>query len=123
MSYFDLPSSGSIFDNTEISNSTDAVITSVNNLILGQKNSRIYKKKQKGINLEKYLFDEITFITAHSIMKDVENVLIRFEPRIKDLIVEVAPEEDNNQYLIKLNYKITDLLQAVAQEIPIKRIR
>jgi phage baseplate assembly protein W len=79
----------------------DAVKVSIANCFLTSPGQRILNPTY-GIDLRRYLFEDINEDVAYFIAEDIQTNLPRFEPRVVVKGVTVTPDVDNQQYLITL---------------------
>ena len=79
-----------------------AVIRSVVNLLLTNFYERPFQPNL-GSNMNTFLFEPMTAITASALKTEVENVIKNYEPRVTIHTLEVTPNESHNLYNL---YKI-----------------
>ena len=86
----------------------EAVKNSIVNHFLTSPGQKILNP-QFGIDLRRFLFDQVDDFTADIIQDEIEVKLPRSEPRIEISMVEVIPDEDNQQYNINLQINVPTL--------------
>ena len=89
----------------------NAIKRSVRNLIQTIPTERFFNSVL-GSEVRDSLFDFVDFGTASVIQNQIEITLENFEPRIENVLVEVDPRPDLNEFEVKVIFDI------VGQEIP-----
>jgi phage baseplate assembly protein W len=79
-----------------------AILESISNIIQTGRNTVLMKPEQ-GIDLDQYIFEPIDDLTALQIKDDIEHGLNKYEPRIKNVVVMVIPDEENQTFNIIIN--------------------
>ena len=123
--YYDILKDGvDHYNIKDISNVTDvqAVIESMKNLLSTEPGERIGDPNY-GVSLRQFLFEPIDFGTSIFIRMEVQHKLALYESRIFDVEVIVTPNEDENYYLITINFGISLLAERQRAQIKIYRIR
>ena len=122
--YFDIPKELNILDSDlDVLADENVVKESVKNLIGITRGSLIYKKRKTGIDLTKYLFDQIDIPTAHSILKEIERGIAEFEPRAKNTVVEIIPHEDENTYEVNVRFTVDESDRDIEVSTTLEKIR
>lgn len=83
----------------------DAIKRSMKNLILSGHNDRPFHP-ELGSNLGALLFELADTFTAISIKNEIIRVLNEFEPRIKNIVVEVVDHSDENSFNVNIGFAI-----------------
>ena len=82
-----------------------AVIASIRNLLLTNFYERPFQPLL-GSNIDAYLFEPASAITASNIENEVRDVIKNFEPRASIVDVKVVSLEDSNSFFIELTILI-----------------
>lgn len=88
-----------------------AIIRSIRNLVETIPNERFFNPLL-GSNVRSSLFDFVDFGTASIIKDQIINVIQNYEPRVDNVIVQVDPKPDTNEFDITVSFNI------IGQEIP-----
>ena len=100
----------------------DAVMNAVRILLLTNFNERPFHLDVGG-NLGGLLFEPADQFTIHALKRYVSRCLLKFEPRVDNVIVDVIDDSDNNQYVVDLSFRVISLSQNVDMTIFLQRIR
>lgn len=105
----------------------DAIKRSVRNLVL----TNFYDRKFQsyiGSNAQALLFENINPLTAAFLKDAIEEVIVRFEPRIRlleddtrGILVTVDP--DNNAYSVRISFIIVNRGEPASIDLFLERIR
>ena len=87
-----------------IKNST-AIARSIRNLVLTVPGERFFNE-DLGSRVSEILFDTIDDISASSIRDEIEETIIKYEPRVKLNNVKVEPNYDNHEFDVTITYDI-----------------
>ena len=87
-----------------INNST-AIARSVRNLVLTVPGERFFNE-DLGSRVSEILFDSIDDISASAIRDEIEETIIKYEPRVKLNNVKVQPNYDNYEFDVTITYDI-----------------
>ena len=82
-----------------------AIARSVRNLVLTTPGERFFNE-DLGSGVSKVLFDIVDDISSAVIKDEIEETIIRFEPRVKLTDVKVKPDYDNNEFNVTITYDI-----------------
>ena len=82
-----------------------AIARSIRNLVLTTPGERFFNENL-GSSVSEVLFDTIDDISAATIRDEIEQTIIRFEPRVKLEDVKVKGDFDNNQFDVRIVYEI-----------------
>jgi phage baseplate assembly protein W len=123
--YFDIDKSGKdLTGNKDIAVFTNnqAILESLKNLLLTEPGQHIMQS-DFGVGLNEFLFEQIDPGTATLMEMRIERGVEKFESRIKNLVIVVDPDEDNNTYIINLYF--TTLYSSKEQKLTLslKQIR
>lgn len=88
-----------------------AIIRSVRNLVETIPTERFFNSSL-GSNVRSSLFDFVDFATASNIQDQIIEVINNYEPRVNDVIVQVDPQPDMNQFEVTITFNI------IGQQIP-----
>ena len=89
----------------------NAIKKSVRNLVQTIPTERFFNSVL-GSEVRSKLFDICDFGTASAIQREIEITLENFEPRIDDVVVEVFPRPDQNEFQVSVFFNI------VGQDFP-----
>ena len=123
--YFDISKKGKdVLGTKDIPMLTNeqAVKESIWNILLTQPGTSLMDS-EKGIDLDRYLFDFVDDLTASMMETDILMGLQKYEPRINNINVVVTPDEENQTFLININYDINFTNSTQEMEIPFTKIR
>jgi len=87
-----------------IKNST-AIARSIRNLVLTVPGERFFNE-DLGSRVSEILFDTLDDISASSIRDEIEETIIKYEPRVKLNNVKVEPNYDNHEFDVTITYDI-----------------
>ena len=82
-----------------------AIARSIRNLVLTTPGERFFNE-DLGSSVNEVLFDTIDDISAAAIRDEIEQTIIRFEPRVKLEDVKVKGDFDNHQFDVTITYDI-----------------
>ena len=91
-----------------------AIIRAIRNLVETIVTERFFNSTL-GSNVRKSLFDFVDYATASVIQQQIVEVISNYEPRVTDLIVQVNPKPDSNEFEIILTFRI------IGQDIPVQQ--
>ena len=94
----------------------NAIKKSVRNLVQTIPTERLFNSIL-GSEVRDSLFDFVDFGTASAIQDQIEITIQNFEPRVENVVVEVAPRPDLNEF------EVTVIFDIVGQELPIQEFR
>ena len=95
------PATGRILDSSYEEDIAEAV-----RLILLTGRGERMMKPEFGCNIRSYMFDYLDYTTQVQLEQEVENALIRWEPRITDIQVEAQWSEDSTCIYIHISYVV-----------------
>jgi len=82
-----------------------AIARSVKNLVLTSQGERFFNSSF-GTKVSKLLFENIDAMTASIIKDEISFTLNTYEPRIEVTDLTVSPNYDENEFAVKIQYKI-----------------
>ena len=82
-----------------------AIARSIRNLVLTTPGERFFNENL-GSSVSEVLFDTIDDISAAAIRDEIEQTIIRFEPRVKLEDVKVKGDFDNHKFDVTITYDI-----------------
>ena len=91
----------------------NAIKKSVRNLVQTIPTERFFNSIL-GSEVRDSLFDFVDFGTASAIQDQIEITIQNFEPRVENVVVEVEPRPDLNEF------EVTVIFDIVGQELPIQ---
>ena len=85
-----------------------AIARSIRNLVLTVPGERFFNE-DLGSKVSRVLFDTVDDISSSVIKDEIEQSIIRFEPRVKLDDVKVKPDYDNNEFNVTITYDIVGI--------------
>ena len=82
-----------------------AIARSVRNIVFTVPGDKFFNE-DFGSRVSESLFENIDNISANLIKQEIKQSITAYEPRVRLLSVEVNPEFDNNEFNVKITYKI-----------------
>ena len=82
-----------------------AIARSIRNLVLTSPGERFFNPKL-GSEVNEILFDTVDDISAAVIRDEIEQTIIKFEPRVKLEDVKVKGDFENNQFDVTITYDV-----------------
>ena len=82
-----------------------AIARSVRNIVFTVPGDKFFNE-DFGSRVSEVLFENIDNISANLIKQEIKQSIAAYEPRVILLSVEVNPEFDNNEFNVKITYKI-----------------
>ena len=92
-----------------------AIARSIRNLVLTTPGERFFNE-DLGSGVSEVLFDTLDDISGAVIRDEIEQTIIRFEPRVKLTDVKVKPDYDNNEFNVTVTYEIVGI-DALPQQL------
>ena len=92
-----------------------AITRSIRNLVLTTPGERFFNE-DLGSGVSEVLFDTLDDISGAVIRDEIEQTIIRFEPRVKLTDVKVKPDYDNNEFNVTVTYDIVGI-DALPQQL------
>ena len=93
----------------------NAISRSIRNLILTQPGDKPFQP-DLGSEVYESLFETLDQITASSVQQQIENTIIKYEPRVDLMDVTVTANIPNNAFDVLINYEIIGI-EASRQQI------
>ncbi|QPX48157.1 baseplate wedge subunit [Synechococcus phage S-SRM01] len=91
-----------------------AIIRSVRNLVETIPNERFFNPSL-GSNVRSSLFDFVDYATASTIQDQIVEVINNYEPRVTNVVVQVDPIPDLNEFEVTITFEI------IGQEVPVQQ--
>ena len=85
-----------------------AIARSIRNLVLTTPGERFFNP-DLGSGVSKVLFETIDEISSSVIRDEIEETILRFEPRVKLEDVRVKPNYDNHEFDVTVTYTIVGI--------------
>ena len=85
-----------------------AIARSIRNLVLTTPGERFFNE-DLGSGVSEVLFDTLDDISGAVIRDEIEETIIRFEPRVKLEDVRVKPNYDNHEFDVTITYTIVGI--------------
>ena len=92
-----------------------AIARSIRNLVLTTPGERFFNE-DLGSGVSEVLFDTLDDISGAVIRDEIEQTIIRFEPRVKLQDVKVKGDYDNNEFNVTITYDIIGI-DALPQQL------
>ena len=92
-----------------------AIARSIRNLVLTTPGERFFNE-DLGSGVSEILFDTLDDISGAVIRYEIEQTIIRFEPRVKLTDVKVKPNYENNEFDVTIAYDIIGI-DALPQQL------
>ena len=92
-----------------------AIARSIRNLVLTTPGERFFNE-DLGSGVSELLFDTLDDISDAVIRDEIEQTIIRFEPRVKLTDVKVKPDYENNEFNVTVSYNIIGI-DALPQQL------
>ena len=92
-----------------------AIARSIRNLVLTTPGERFFNP-DLGSGVSKVLFETIDEISSSVIRDEIEETIIRYEPRVKLEDVRVKPNYDNHEFDVTVTYTIVGI-DALPQQL------
>ena len=86
----------------------NAIARAVRNIVLTTPGEKIFDP-DFGSSVGEILFENVDDITAVSIQDEIRNCLNNYEPRVDLINVDVDPNFDENQFDVKITYRIVGI--------------
>ena len=86
----------------------NAIARAVRNIVLTTPGEKLFDP-DFGSSVSEILFENVDDITAVSIQDEIRNCLNNYEPRVDLVNVDVNPNFDENQFDVKITYKIVGI--------------
>ena len=92
-----------------------AIARSIRNLVLTVPGERFFNP-DLGSRISEILFDTLDELSASSIRDEIEETIIKYEPRVKLDNVKVEPNYDNHEFDVTITYDIIGI-DALSQQL------
>jgi phage baseplate assembly protein W len=92
------------YDLIALKNET-AISRSIRNLVFTYPGEKFFNENL-GSKVSRSLFENIDEISASIIRDEIETTITSYEPRVNLISVDVAPNYDNNEFNVTINYRI-----------------
>jgi phage baseplate assembly protein W len=89
----------------------NAIARSIRNLVETVKTERVFNPTL-GSDIVSSLFDFVDYATANVLQDQISIVISNYEPRVEDVIVQIDPNPDQNNFDVTVTYNI------IGQELP-----
>lgn len=99
-----------------------AVIRAIRNLVLTNFYERPFQP-DLGSNINAFLFEQMTIITASALEQEILNLINNYEPRAKETVVKVIAMEDQNAFIVNLEFFIGNNTTPTAVNLLLERSR
>jgi len=105
-----------------LSYDSQAIIRSVRNILLTKKFEKPWNPAF-GSNIDALLFENISFMTASALEKEISVAITNYEPRINLKNVTVQPYPDKNAYDVTMTFFIANATQSTTVTVFLERNR
>lgn len=99
-----------------------AVINSIKNLVLTNHYERPFQP-ELGCNVSKLLFENLDFVTAASLEREIQQTINNFETRASVYRVKAIPDYDNNGFTVDMEFLIRNRTEPVTITFFLDRVR
>lgn len=96
------------YDGVSFVDDNDAIKQSIKDILLTRKGERVWNPLY-GSNIFALLFEKVNNMTAMSIRDEIAVALENWEPRIRVVLIEINPFEDDNKYEVYITYDVLNL--------------
>jgi len=103
-------------------NDVPAVLQSVRNLVLSDAGEILWDPNIGG-GVSRLLFESNDLMMRMQLHDKIKNTILRFEPRVEIVNLDITSFENGNGIYIKLTFYILNNPEAITETIPIKRLR
>ena len=83
----------------------NAIARAVRNIVLTSPGEKLFNP-EFGSSISEILFENVDDITAISIQDEISSSLKNYEPRVELIDVDVDPNFDQNQFDVRITYRI-----------------
>ena len=105
-----------------LSYDSQAIIRSIRNILLTKKFEKPWNP-QFGSNIDAILFENMSFLAAGALEKEITNSVNNYEPRANLKQVVVKPIPDKNAYSVTLTFFIANATQPTTVTVFLERNR
>jgi phage baseplate assembly protein W len=99
-----------------------AVINSIKNLVLTNHYERPFQP-ELGSNVSKLLFEQLDFVTASALEREILQTINNFEPRASVYRVKAIPDYDNNGFTVDMEFTIVNRTEPITITFFLERVR
>ena len=99
-----------------------AVINSIKNLVLTNHYERPFQP-EIGSNVSKLLFEQLDFVTASALEREILQTINNFEPRASVYRVKAVPDYDNNGFTVDMEFTIVNRTEPITITFFLERVR
>ena len=101
-----------------------AVINSIKNLVSLNEGEKFFSPDIGG-KIRSLLFENIDELTADRIKKEIEYIIVNYEPRVMQPIdnITVNPNYDLNSFTVLIEFRIVNALQPIKVTFQLMQIR
>jgi len=99
-----------------------AIKQAVKNLVLTNTGEKLFRADIGG-NITELLFENYSNYQAIDIIFAIKDVLTNYEPRIKNIKVQVTPTTDKNAIAVTIGYTINNIEEKFDLQFALNRIR
>lgn len=99
-----------------------AVINSIKNLVLTNHYERPFQP-EIGSNVSKLLFEQLDFVTAAALEREILQTIRNFEPRASVYRVRALPDYDNNGFTVDMEFTIINRTEPITITFFLDRVR
>lgn len=100
----------------------DAIKNSVRNILLSNKYDRPFQP-YLGAGLRNFLFEPADQFTKFAIKQNITHALVKYEPRINGISVNVQYEEGEDRFVIVVTFNVIALAKRTDMRLFLTRIR
>ena len=111
-----------VVNDIALSYDSQAIIRSVRNILLTKRFEKPWNP-DFGSNVDALLFENISFITASALEKEISVAITNYEPRINLKNVTVQPYPNKNAYDVTMTFFIANATQPTTVTVFLERNR
>ena len=111
-----------VLNDIALSYDNQAVIRSIRNILLTKKYEKHWNPNF-GSNIDTLLFENVSFMAAGALEKEIAAAIRNFEPRVNLKNVVVKPYTDRNAYDVTLTFFIANATQPTTITVFLERNR
>ena len=86
----------------------NAIARSVRNLVLTQSGERFFNENL-GSGVSRSIFEKIDELSASVVQDEIRNTIENYEPRVELIDVTADPNYDNNEFNVRIEYRIVGI--------------
>ena len=109
-------------DDLPLITNEEAVLESVKNIIMTKPGERVMNPNF-GVNLDRFLFQPLDLWYAGQIADEIKSGILRSEPRVSEVVVEIDVNYDDLLYDVRVNFTIASTAREYELNFKLDQIR